>query len=101
VALEMAALRNRGVLSGDTETINNFFESTLVELGTNARANLDRRDTQIAVIQDLELRRQEVSGVNLDEEVTSLIEVQKAFDASARIITVTDRMLDTLLGIVR
>ena len=45
--------------------------------------------------------RDSLSGVNLDEEVTTLIQVQKAFDASARIITVTDRMLDTLLGIVR
>jgi flagellar hook-associated protein 1 FlgK len=53
------------------------------------------------VINDLDLRRQEVSGVNLDEEVTTLVQVQKAFDASARVITITDRMLDTLLGIVR
>lgn len=101
VALEMASLRNRRVLSNDTQSINDFFESTIVRLGTNARANLDQRDVQIAVINDLELRRQEISGVNLDEEVTSLIEIQKAFDASARVITVTDRMLDTLLGVVR
>jgi len=101
IALEMAALRNRPVLSNGTETINNFFESTIVRLGTNARSNLDRRDVQLAVIQTLELRRQEVSGVNLDEEVTNLITIQKSFEASARVITVTDRMLDTLLNIVR
>lgn len=101
LALELAALRNRPVLSNDTETINDYFESTVVQLGTNARANLDQRDVQLAVVQDLELRRQEISGVNLDEEVTSLIQIQKAFDASARIITVTDRMLDTLINIVR
>jgi len=101
LALELAALRNRPVLSNNTETINDYFESTVVRLGTNAGANLDQRDVQLAVVQDLELRRQEISGVNLDEEVTSLIQIQKAFDASARIITVTDRMLDTLINIVR
>lgn len=101
IALQMAALRNTPVLTNNNETINDYFESTVVRLGTNARANLDQRDTQIAVVEDLELRRQEVSGVNLDEEVTSLIEVQKAFDSSARVITVTDRMLDTLISIVR
>jgi flagellar hook-associated protein 1 len=52
-------------------------------------------------VEDFSRRRQEVSGVNLDEEVTSLILFQRAFEASARIITVTDRMLDTLLNIVR
>lgn len=101
IALELAGFRNVAVLSAGTETINDFFESTVVGLGIDARANLDRREVQIAVINDLELRRQEVSGVNLDEEVTTLIRVQKAFDASARVITITDRMLDTLLGIVR
>lgn len=101
IALEMASLRNRPVLSSGTETINDFFESTVVRLGIDARANLDRREVQNAVVSDLSLRRQEVSGVNLDEEVTTLIQVQKAFDASARVITITDRMLDTLLGIVR
>jgi len=101
IALELAGFRNQQVLSSGTETINDFFESTVVGLGINARANLDRREVQIAVVNDLELRRQEVSGVNLDEEVTTLIRVQKAFDASARVITITDRMLDTLLNIVR
>lgn len=101
IALAMAALRNRQILTGGTETLNDYFESTIVRLGIEARANLDQRDVQIAVVNDLELRRQEISGVNLDEEVTTLIQVQKAFDASARVITITDRMLDTLLGIVR
>ena len=101
IALELAALRNTPVLTNDTESLGDFFESTIVQLGIDAGANLDRRDVQNAVINDLDLRRQEVSGVNLDEEVTTLIQVQKAFDASARVITITDRMLDTLLGIVR
>lgn len=101
IALELAALRNTPVLSANTESIGDYFESTIVKVGIDAGANLDRRDVQIAVLNDLDLRRQEISGVNLDEEVTNLIQVQKAFDASARIITVTDRMLDTLLGIVR
>jgi flagellar hook-associated protein 1 FlgK len=101
VALALAALRNTAVLSNGTESLGDYFESTIVQLGIDAGANLDTRDVQNAVIQDLELRRQEVSGVNIDEEVTTLIQVQKAFDASARIITITDRMLDTLLSIVR
>ncbi len=101
IALELAALRNTPVLTNDTESLGDYFESTIVQLGIDAGANLDRRDVQNAVINDLDLRRQEVSGVNLDEEVTTLIQVQKAFDASARVITITDRMLDTLLGIVR
>lgn len=101
VALALASLRSTPVLSSGTETIGDYFESTIVQLGIDAGANLDRRDVQNSVINDLDLRRQEVSGVNLDEEVTTLIQVQKAFDASARVITIADRMLETLLGIVR
>jgi flagellar hook-associated protein 1 FlgK len=48
-------------------------------------------------VNSFERRRQEVSGVSLDEEVTPMIQYQRAFEASARVITVADRMLGTLL----
>jgi flagellar hook-associated protein 1 FlgK len=42
-----------------------------------------------------------VSGVSLDEETTKLIEYQKAFDASARLIKTADEMFDTVLNLKR
>lgn len=98
-ALAMAALRTSPLLSGGTQTFNDFYESTVVQVGIDSRANLDTLDVERAFVQDFDQRRQEVSGVNLDEEVTQLIQFQRAFEASARVITVADRMLETLLNV--
>ncbi|MBI2436032.1 MAG: flagellar hook-associated protein FlgK [Candidatus Hydrogenedentes bacterium] len=98
-ALDMAAVRNTPVLNGDSQTIDEFYESTVVQLGIDARANNDVLEVERAFVEDVEGRRQEVAGVNLDEEVTTLIQFQRAFEASARVITITDRMLETLMGI--
>jgi len=45
-------------------------------------------------------RRDEVSGVSLDEEFTSLIKFQKAYEASARMIKVAQDLLDQVLSIL-
>ena len=78
-----------------------MFESTIVQVGIRTRANLDRLTIEQAFVNDLARRRQEISGVNLDEEVTELLQFQRAFEASARVITVADRMLETLVNLVR
>lgn len=49
----------------------------------------------------LQKQRDSVSGVSLDEEMTDLTRYQKAFAASARLITVVDQMLDDVIGLKR
>ena len=45
--------------------------------------------------------RESISGVSLDEETTKMIEYQKTYDASARLIRVADEMFDTVLNLKR
>lgn len=100
-ALAMAAVQNEDILEGNTQTINEYYEATIVQIGIHAEANLATLDVERAFVQDFDNRRQEISGVNLDEEATSLILFQRAYQAAARLITVADTMLETLVNIVR
>jgi flagellar hook-associated protein 1 FlgK len=49
----------------------------------------------------LHSQRDSIGGVSLDEEMTDLTRFQKAFQASARLITTVDEMLDTLVNMKR
>lgn len=100
-ALAMAAVRNSLVLNGNTATINDYYQAIVAQIGIDGRSNNEDLDIERAFVQDFERRRQEVSGVSIDEEVTFLMQYQRAFEASARVITITDSMLETLLNIVR
>jgi flagellar hook-associated protein 1 FlgK len=48
--------------------------------------------------------REQLSGVNLDEEMVSMLSSQRAYEAAARVMTTVDSVLDTLInrtGLVR
>ena len=40
------------------------------------------------------------AGVNTDEEMTNMVEYQKAYEASAKFVTTIDSMLETLINMV-
>lgn len=97
-AAAFADLQNAMIYDGGNANINGFYEATLTDIAVDARANANRLEVEIAFVDDFDRRRQEVSGVNLDEEVTNLVQFQRAFEASARTLATVDRMLDTLIN---
>ena len=97
-AIALANVQNALVFDSGTATIQNFYESTIVRVGVNAQANSTTLNVQQAFVDDFQARRQEVSGVSIDEEVTLLLQYEKAYQAAARVITVADRMLDVLMN---
>ena len=46
----------------------------------------------------LNTQRSSVSGVSLDEEMTNLMQFQKAYEASAQLITTVNSMLQTVIA---
>ena len=97
-ALAMANVRDSKVLENGTATISNFYETTIVRVGTDAEANQQQNTVQKAFVDDFDSRRQQVSSVSIDEEVTNMMLFQRGYEASARVITVIDRMLDALFN---
>lgn len=97
-ALALADLRNANVMSSNTKSLEDFFQSTLVDLGADARNALVQAESAASFLTQLELKRESVSGVSLDEEAANLIIIQRAYEASARYISVVDSLLNTLVN---
>ena len=97
-ALAIANVQAAKFLDGGLSTVGQFYQNVITELGVDARTVEQTRDQQVILVDNFNRRRQEVSGVNIDEEVTALLQFQRAFEASARVITTVDRMLETLLN---
>ena len=53
---------------------------------------------QEAVVSTADDANEAIAGVNIDEEMTSMLLFQRAYQASARVITTVDEMLDTLIN---
>lgn len=61
----------------------------------DAAADVETRDAMRAQI---EVVRQSISGVSLDEEMVSLTKYQRAFEAASRVFTTADRLLEDLIN---
>jgi flagellar hook-associated protein 1 FlgK len=65
---------------------------------------LDQANRQVeadSVVRDsLEAQRQNVSGVNADEEAINLLTFQRMFQASAKFLSIVDEMMQTLMQVI-
>ncbi len=77
-----------------------LYRQMIVRLGVSSQTVNRRVDVQDAIVQQLDAARESEAGVNLDEEMTSLVAFQTAYSAAARFVTVVDDLLDTLIGMV-
>jgi len=90
IALAVAALR--GGAAGTT------YANLVRSLGDDAAA-ADRLAATAVTLKAAALeRRMEVSGVSLDEEMTNMVRFQRAYQASARVMSTMDEALDTLIN---
>jgi flagellar hook-associated protein 1 FlgK len=99
--LALAQLAEKPVAGLGNQTFTQSYGETVARAGQSLASVTAQLDSQNKVRQMLLRQRDSVSGVSLDEEMTDLIRFQKAFEASARLITVVDEMLDTVLNMKR
>jgi flagellar hook-associated protein 1 FlgK len=80
-----------------TMTFNESYGRLVSDVGSKVSQNRVLRDSAQAVKGQTEALYESKSGVNLEEEAASLIQFQQAYIASARIITTSQTIFDTLL----
>ena len=78
-----------------------FYNGLVGEIGVKANQINNNVASQEGVVKQLNHMRESISGVSLDEEAAKMIEMQKAFDASARVIRTADEILETVINLRR
>lgn len=74
------------------------YRRTIVQLGVEAQTANRRVDIQSDILRQVEAQRESEAGVNLDEEMTSMLAYQRGYEGAARFVTAVDQMLDTLIN---
>jgi flagellar hook-associated protein 1 FlgK len=90
IALAIAGLRGGAAEQG--------YSALIAQVGSDVKAAESNQANSQAVVTAIAGQRESVSGVSLDEEMTSLITFQRGYEASARALTSMDEMLDTLIN---
>jgi flagellar hook-associated protein 1 FlgK len=101
VAIAIANLQNTLTMAGGSSTFSDFYISLVGDVGADVRQADLNFDHQTTMVTHLQNYREEVSGVSLDEEMINLVKFQHAYNAAARLITTTDEMMQTIIGLAQ
>jgi flagellar hook-associated protein 1 FlgK len=90
-ALAVAALRGGAAIDGAYVTL-------VTDIGSDAAA-ANRNASNAGVLVDaLQGRRESLSGVSLDEEMTNMLRYQRGYQAAARALSAMDELIEVLVN---
>ena len=83
---------------GVTGNLDSFYAGIIGSLGVESQSAIKNLGNATTIAASIEERRQSISSVSLDEEMVNMISFQHAYNASSRMITVVDEMLDKIIN---
>lgn len=99
LALQMVALQDASVAGLGDQTFSEHFQSTVVRIGGDATAAKFGLEARRASLDQVQTQREQIEAVSLDEEMANMIAAEHAYQAAARLLTVSSEMLETLISI--
>jgi flagellar hook-associated protein 1 FlgK len=98
-ALLIAQLSQNAITNLGGATFSSYYGGLVSTIGLLSKAASDSLTFDDNLLSELNNKRESLSGVSLDEEAANLIKFQRSFEAGAKMIQVTDELLQTLLNI--
>lgn len=83
---------------GDAGPYSTVVGSLIADVGTKAQTYQAQSTTQQNLVSALQTQRDRISGVDLDEEATNMMTLQRGYQASARFISVINQLTDQLVN---
>lgn len=82
------------------QSFSNFYNMVVSQVGNDVKEASFLKSSEEKLVQSLQNQRDSVTGVSLDEEMTKLVEYERAYQAAARMIASADEMIQTILNLV-
>ena len=100
-ALAMSNIVSNPVLSNGQSTLTGAYANYVNDIGNVASQLQSASTAQTALVSQIQSSQQSVSGVNLDEEASSLLKYQQLYQASSKVISTAESMFQTLISAIQ
>ena len=87
-----------GRLSSSATGADSAYHSLVSDVAQTSQTVSRRVTTQSTVATTIDTARESQAGVDVDEEMASILTFQRAYEASSRVLNAVDQMLDTLIN---
>ncbi|MGG4497711.1 flagellar hook-associated protein FlgK [Brevibacillus reuszeri] len=104
-ALAIASVKFKVLAAGtgpndlaESSTLDNYYRYTISQLGVDAQEAERNQLNSEMLVGTVDNQRQSVSGVSIDDEMAEMVKFQHAYNASARVMTSVDEILDKIIN---
>ncbi|AKL93770.1 flagellar hook-associated protein 1 [Clostridium aceticum] len=97
MALKMLELRHKDGMFKEGKP-EDFIKSLISNLGVDTQEAIRNAHNQYILTDQVDIERQRISGVSTDEELSKMVMFQHAYNASARMMTTMDELLETIIS---
>jgi len=101
ISIAISGLQGLRLMDEGKTTFDDFYNGIVSDVGVLKSSNNASLNQQRNINTQLTKMRDQVSGVSMDEETANLLQFQHAYDASAKVIQVAEKMLDSILEIMK
>jgi flagellar hook-associated protein 1 FlgK len=98
IALRMAELKDENILNG--KSLSENYSEYVSTIANEIKLQAQNAESYAMVLNQLEQTKMQYSGVSTDEEMVNVMKYQRSYDAAAKLITVADELMETLLTLV-
>ena len=98
IALQIAELKSSSLLND--KTLSENYSELVSGVANEIRLQQQNTESYALVLNQLEQTKMQYSGVSTDEEMMNVMKYQRSYDAAAKLITVADELMQTLLNLV-
>lgn len=93
----LADLRNQKSMAGGTSSVTDYYGMFVFTMSHELSQVTDNLKTKSAMLVSVTAQRQNVQGVNIDEEMARLLEYQRFYQGNAKMLSTINSTFDTLL----
>jgi len=97
----LGGLQTKDTMEGGTATYLSVYSAVVAQIGTKAHEAEITGQAQQSLLSQAQNARDQLSGVNLDEEAANLLRYQQAYQAAAKTMDIAGKLFDELLALGR
>jgi len=79
-------------------TLEESYNLLITDVGNKAKGTDDMAANQQAIQEQMFNLRESISGVSVDEELSKMVQFQYGYQASARVVSMVDELLDVVIN---
>ena len=100
IATAIYELRYKAMMGSSTniQNFDDFYRTIVGDIGNGGAEAQTSSTGQTNLVNSADNARQAIKNVSMDEEMTSMMKYQHAYNAAARVLNVFDEMFDAIVN---